>query len=152
MTTPVAGRLYHRIGPRPLVCFGYAVLVYNTWELAHLRADTAIRWIAVLMGLRGLALGTTMQSTFTTALGAVPLPRVARGSSLVNARRNVVQTLGIAVIATLLASTLTVAMQAAEGRPTDRRTAPSAPALVLGLTLPRWPGPWSGRDGLLTES
>jgi MFS family permease len=230
IATPLAGRLYDRIGPRALVVFGYVVLAYNTWELAHLTAATSIRFIAFLMLLRGLALGTTVQSTFTTALGAVPIRRVARGSSLVNATRNVIQAIGVAVLATLLAGPLSPEVRAAdrarqleaageppglcvpggpsapagaggavpsgevsaasaptsapEGRTAKAPASPGAPsassrmpegaaacaehlagfsdaymltfvmslvALLLGLTLPGWPGPWSGRTGLAAE-
>lgn len=205
ITTPLAGRLYDRIGPRALVVFGYLILVYNTWELAHLTATTTMGYVAFLMLLRGLALGTTVQSTFTTALGAVPIARVARGSSLVNATRNVIQAVGVAVLATLLAGPLAPQVRAADharqvrataeppglcvaGAPRTGTAAPTAGAartspaprmpegaascaehlagfsdaymltfimsivaLLLGLSLPGWPGPWSGRTGLVAE-
>jgi hypothetical protein len=179
-----------------------------------------------------------VQSTFTTALGAVPIRRVARGSSLVNATRNVIQAIGVAVLATLLAGPLSPEVRAADrarqlatageppglcvvsaaaaataaspsargaarpgtgsdasgrlsapsGTPADaanartdspagRSASPAMPegpaacaehlagfsdaymltfvmslvALLLGLTLPGWPGPWSGRTGLVAE-
>jgi hypothetical protein len=47
-----------------------------------------------------------MQPTYTTALGVVPKESVPRGSSLVNSMRFVVQALGVAVLATILSSTL----------------------------------------------
>lgn len=107
--TPLAGRLYDRIGPRSLVAVGFALLALNTWQLSRLDATTSLRWIMVLMAIRGLALGLTVQTTFTTALGTVPIPRAARGSSLINGTRQTVQALGVAILATLLASTLSPA-------------------------------------------
>jgi EmrB/QacA subfamily drug resistance transporter len=104
--TVIAGRLYDRLGPRPLVAFGFTVLIINTWQLSQLQADTPIAWIMFLMALRGLAIGSTVQTTFVTALSVVPLSQVARGSSLTNATRQVIQSLGVAVLATVLASTL----------------------------------------------
>lgn len=104
IVTPVAGRLYDRIGPRPLVVVGFAVLVVNTWQLSKLTGTTPIGFVAFLMGLRGLALGSTVQSTFATALGTVDRMRVARGSSLVNSLRFVVQSVAVAVFATIIAS------------------------------------------------
>jgi EmrB/QacA subfamily drug resistance transporter len=102
----IAGRLYDKIGPRPLVAFGFGVLLINTWQLSQLQADTPIGWIVFLLALRGLAIGSTVQTTFVTALSVIPLKQVARGSSLTNATRQVVQSIGVAVLATLLASTL----------------------------------------------
>ena len=58
------------------------------------------------MALRGVALGMTVQTTFATALGAVPRDKVARGSSLINGTRFVIQSIGVAILATVLSSTL----------------------------------------------
>jgi DHA2 family multidrug resistance protein len=106
IATILAGRLYDRLGPRPLLAIGFGILILNTWQLSQLRADTPISWIMFLLALRGLAFGATIQTTFITALSAVPLPILAQGSSLTNATRQVFQAIGIAILATVLASTL----------------------------------------------
>ncbi|MFQ5460748.1 MAG: DHA2 family efflux MFS transporter permease subunit, partial [Anaerolineae bacterium] len=116
ITLPVAGRLYDRIGPRVLLAIGFSVLAVNTWQLSLLEADTTIRWIAFLLVLRGFALGMTVQTTFVTALSVVPLVEIARGSSLTNATRQVVQSIGVAVLATILASTLSPEVRAMSAR------------------------------------
>ena len=99
-----------------------------------------------LLALRGLALGTTVQTTFATALGSVPKPRLARGSALINATRNVVQSIGVAVLATVLAS----AGQPLVGFENAYRLTFyfSLVAVAVALFLPGWPGRWSGREGL----
>ena len=102
IVTPIAGRLYDRIGPRPLVVLGFAVLCVNTWQLSALTGTTSIRWIIFLMAMRGFAFGSTIQSTYATALGTVDRERVARGSSLINSTRFVVQSIGVAVFATMV--------------------------------------------------
>ena len=112
IAAPLAGRFYDRIGPRPLVVTGFALLVINTWQLAQIQADTPIWFIGMLLALRGLALGMTVQTTFATALGAVPPRLLPRGSSLINGTRFVVQSLGVAILATVLASALSPAVQA----------------------------------------
>ncbi|HEX7619710.1 MAG TPA: MDR family MFS transporter [Anaerolineales bacterium] len=106
IATILAGRLYDRLGPRPLLAIGFCILIVNTWQLSQIRADTSISWILFLLALRGLAFGATIQTTFVTALSAVPLPTIANGSSLTNATRQVVQAIGVAILATVLASTL----------------------------------------------
>jgi len=62
--------------------------------------------------LRGAALGFTIQTTFATALAAVPRPALARGSSLINGTRFVIQSIGVAVLATVLASSLSTETKA----------------------------------------
>jgi DHA2 family multidrug resistance protein len=104
--TPLAGRLYDKIGPRLLVVTGFTLLAINTWQLSKIQGTTPISWLLLLFALRGAALGMTVQTTFATALGAVPRRALARGSSLINGTRFVVQSIGVAVLATVLASAL----------------------------------------------
>ena len=106
VATILAGRLYDRLGPRLLVAIGFGILIINTWQLSQIQADTPIGWIMFLLALRGLAFGATIQTTFVTALSVVPLPEIANGSSLTNATRQVIQAVGVAILATVLASTL----------------------------------------------
>jgi DHA2 family multidrug resistance protein len=79
-----------------------------------LKGDTSLGWIIFLLALRGVALGSTVQTTLVTALSVVPLRQVAGGSSLINATRQVVQAIGVAVLATVLASTLSPQVAALE--------------------------------------
>ena len=73
ISVTLAGRLYDRVGPRPLVAVGFAILMVNTWQLSQLQADTPLSWIIVLLAFRGLALGLTVQTTMVTALSVVAL-------------------------------------------------------------------------------
>lgn len=104
--TPLAGRLFDKIGPRLLVSVGFAILCINTWQLAQIQGNTPITDIVFLLALRGLAVGLTLQTTFTTSLSSIPLEMLPRGSSLLNSTRFVVQAVAVAVLATVLTSTL----------------------------------------------
>jgi EmrB/QacA subfamily drug resistance transporter len=103
---PIAGRIYDKIGPRILVMAGFILLAFNTWQLSQIEAMTPISWLLFLLALRGAALGLTIQTTFATALAAVPRPLLPRGSSLINGSRFLVQSIGVAILATVLASAL----------------------------------------------
>jgi EmrB/QacA subfamily drug resistance transporter len=111
IATPIAGRIYDRIGPRPLIVLGFSVLAINTWNFAQLQADTPIERIVFLLALRGLALGLTVQTTVVTALSVVPLKNLARASSLTTSTRQVAQSLGVAILATVLSSQLSPAVK-----------------------------------------
>jgi EmrB/QacA subfamily drug resistance transporter len=164
----LSGRIYDKIGPRPLLAGGFLLLVVNTWQLSQIRADTPISWILFLLVLRGLALGMTVQTTMVTALSVVPRQDLARGSSLTNATRLVVQSIGVAILATVLTSTLSApvkAMQqdppalagqaAASSHPPGLCEVPSAsptgsrqPVLLAGLSVP----PTIQGDSLINEA
>jgi EmrB/QacA subfamily drug resistance transporter len=106
IATPLAGRVYDKIGPRMLVLTGFTLLAINTWQLSQIQANTPISWLLFLLALRGAALGMTVQTTFATALASVPRPLLPRGSSLINGSRFLVQSIGVAILATVLASAL----------------------------------------------
>jgi DHA2 family multidrug resistance protein len=69
-------------------------------------------YIVLLLGLRGLAVGLTLQTTFTTSLSSIPLSMLPRGSSLLNSTRFVVQAVSVALLATVLTSTLSADVKA----------------------------------------
>jgi len=124
--TPLAGRLFDKIGPRMILVTGFAILCINTWQLAEIRADTSITYIIFLLALRGLAVGLTVQSTFVTALTSVPLGALARASSLFNSTRFVVQAVAVAALATVLTSTLSADVRAQEDQMQQTPTASTA--------------------------
>ena len=127
------------------------MLAVNTWQLSELTEATSIRWILVLMAMRGLALGSTVQSTYATALGTVKRKRVARGSSLINSMRFVVQSIAVAVLATIVASYRDDQVRGFEAA--YRLTFWfSLLALALGALLPGWPGAWGGREALAKDA
>lgn len=106
ITNPIAGRLYDRVGPRAIVVTGFALILVNTFQLQQLGALTPIPFIMVLLFIRGLGVGLVLQTTFTTSLGSIPRTEVARGSSLQNSTRFVVQAVAVAALATVLSSSL----------------------------------------------
>lgn len=131
LATIFAGRIYDYIGPRPLVAIGFALLMINTWQLSLIKADTTIAWILFLLTIRGLAFGLTIQTTFVTALSVVPLREVAQGSSLTNATRQVVQAIGVAILATVLVSTLSPQISALQQKFLDTPPQPGAAPVAL---------------------
>ncbi len=136
IATIIAGRLYDRLGPRPLLAFGFGMLMVNTWQLSQIRADTPISTIMLLLALRGLAFGSTIQTTFVTALSVVPLREIAHGSSLTNATRLVVQSLGVAILATVLVSTLSPQISALQQQFQDQPQKAGQPPVALCVASP----------------
>ena len=142
---PIAGAVYDRIGPRTLVVGGFALLTYNTWQLANLSETTSLAFIVMLTAIRGIALGLTVQTPFTAALADVTHAALPRATSLVSSSRYLVQAYGIAVLATLLAAATPLA---GLRRAYLLTFALAIGGLALGLLLPGWPGRWpsGGRE------
>ncbi|MBN8589149.1 MAG: DHA2 family efflux MFS transporter permease subunit [Rhodothermia bacterium] len=126
LVTAASGRIYDYIGPRPLIVVGYAVIMLNTWHLSHIQADTSIEHIMWLLAERGIGIGLTVQATFTAALGVAPLDKVSRASSLINATRNAIQAIAVAILATILVSAVSPKIknlqdQLMHGAPTEHK-------------------------------
>ncbi len=128
--TPLAGRLYDKIGPRMIMVVGFIILCINTWQLALLQATTPISYIVFLLALRGLAVGLTLQTSYVTALSSVPLDLLPRGSSLLNSTRFVVQAVSVAALATILVGFLSPQVKAQQEQ---MQAAPAASSVRFGV-------------------
>jgi DHA2 family multidrug resistance protein len=150
VTMPIAGKLYDRVGPRPLILGGFVLLLYNTWFLAHLTTETPYRAILVQMALRGFALGLAVQTPFTAALASVTHDAVPRASSLVISTRLAMQAIGVAVLATLVAAPLVLGGPGIHLEGFSRAYGLTfwlaVIALGLGFLLPGWPAAWNATE------
>ena len=57
IATPLAGRLYDKIGPRMNLIVGFTILCVNTWQLSKIDATTTISYIFFLCFCAGWLLG-----------------------------------------------------------------------------------------------
>jgi EmrB/QacA subfamily drug resistance transporter len=132
IATPLAGRLYDKIGPRMNLIVGFAILCINTWQLSQIEGTTPISYILFLLALRGLAVGLTLQTSFVAALSAVPLNNLPRGSSLLNSTRFVVQAVSVAALATVFSSSISPEIRAQQDQMQDAQVT-SAAASPFGI-------------------
>ena len=128
VATPLAGRLYDKIGPRMNLIVGFIILCLNTWQLSNLQATTPISYIVFLLALRGLAVGLTLQTSFVAALSSVPLHQLPRGSSLLNSTRFVVQAVSVAALATVFSSSVSPDIRAQQDKLQEAQTTASTSA------------------------
>jgi EmrB/QacA subfamily drug resistance transporter len=99
---PIAGRLVDRVGARWVSMFGFALLALNTWQMSQITLTTSFDSLKVLLVIRGIALGCTMQPTQLSAMAVVPASLRTNASSLNNAMRNVFQSFGVAMLSTVV--------------------------------------------------
>jgi DHA2 family multidrug resistance protein len=156
LAVPFTGRLFDKFGPRPLVVTGLIVLTVTSFFFTRFTATTDLFMIEVVMALRGFALGCTVQPSVTTAISVMQRQAIPRGSSLINASRQVIQALGIAVLSTVF--TTQVAGVRGQGQPNPTVVSQAfiagfnnAFSVVLAVALagvvvsfftPGWPGQW----------
>ncbi|WP_394821164.1 DHA2 family efflux MFS transporter permease subunit [Pendulispora albinea] len=106
LAMPLAGKLYDRVGPRFVVALGYALLVFNSWQMSQLDAATSTRWLVALSAVRGVAIGLTAQSTFASAMSVVAPEAAPRATALITCTRYVVQAMAVPLLATVASTRL----------------------------------------------
>ena len=104
---PLGGTLYDRIGARPLVLVGFAIMAMATVLLAMVSATTTGRDLVVPLILYGAGLGLMFLPVITQTLNTAPRELVGRVSALTNALQQVVSSVAVAFLSTLLVSRTT---------------------------------------------
>jgi hypothetical protein len=102
LMVPVSGKLFDKIGPRPLMVTGLCVLGYATWRFAYLTVDTPDSTIRTILICRGLAMDLITMPAMTVAMNTLSGPLIARGSALTNVLRQLFAAFGTAIFSTIL--------------------------------------------------
>ncbi len=129
----LAGRISDRIGPRIPIVVGFLLITYNTYQFAQIQLDTSLLFIMFLLAVRGVGVGLILQNTQVAALVDVPLARLNRATPLVQATRQTTQSIGVAVLATVLSTAITISIPRAVangGAPDVSHMPPAVRALV----------------------
>lgn len=102
VTMNIAGRLYLKIGPRPLIMSGLGVLALTTflWSRLGLHAGTVP--MMLLASGRGLGLGMFAQNIQLVAYNTLKQSEIPRATGLVNVGQRITGALSTATLASLL--------------------------------------------------
>jgi len=99
---PVVGRLFDRVGPRPLAVTGIVLLVFISWLFHFLNLATATSTIILWTVIRGLVLPLANMPAQTAAMVDIPTDLVGRASAMTNIVQRVASSFGIAVLTSVL--------------------------------------------------
>jgi EmrB/QacA subfamily drug resistance transporter len=99
---PVTGRLFDRIGPRPLVIVGLLLLAFVTFLFRNLNLATAATTVMVWTMFRGITMPFAMIPAQTAAMVDIPTELIGRASALTNIISRVSSSFGIAVLTSML--------------------------------------------------
>jgi EmrB/QacA subfamily drug resistance transporter len=99
---PVVGRLFDRIGPRPLVLLGLLTLAFVTFLFRNLNLATATSTVMVWVMFRGMVLPLANMPAQTAALVEIPEELIGRASAITNIVSRVSSSFGIAVLTSML--------------------------------------------------
>jgi EmrB/QacA subfamily drug resistance transporter len=104
---PIGGRLFDRIGARIPVISGLVMVVISTWFLSQVSVTTTGEDLRIPLFMRGMGMGLMMMSLNTHLLNSAPRNLISRVTSLTSALQNVVSSLAIASLSTVLVNRVT---------------------------------------------
>ncbi|MEX2460717.1 MAG: MDR family MFS transporter [Paenibacillaceae bacterium] len=114
---PISGALFDKIGARPLVMAGMAIVTGAAFMLTQISAADGISALILPLSLLGAGMGLSMMPLNTHLIQASPQNLVGRVTSLTNAAQQVMTSFAVAGLMTILASKMKIFIPA-DGKPT----------------------------------
>lgn len=129
LLAPVVGRLFDRVGPRPLVAPGAAVVSAALWGMTTYDAGTGQATVVGLHVLMSVGLALMFTPLMTSALGSLPPRLYSHGSAIVSTLQQVAGAAGTALFVTVM-TRVTVA-RAEDGVPVVEATSAGIHAALM---------------------
>ena len=105
LIAPIAGRLTDRIGPRPLVTMGLALVAISlTWQ-SFITPTSSFGFLLPAFVLMGLGIALTMSPMSTAAMNAIDESKAGVASGILSMNRRVGGTLGVALLGAFIGQT-----------------------------------------------
>jgi EmrB/QacA subfamily drug resistance transporter len=101
---PLSGRLYDKIGARPLAITGFAISAYGTYLLCDISPDMTHGDVVLWTCVRAAGMGMAMMPVMTAGIASLPKPKVNEGSALNNVARQVAGAMGLAILTAMASS------------------------------------------------
>lgn len=95
---PISGRLFDKIGARPLGLIGLLIITLSTLGFTKLGLQSSSAQIQWLYIIRSIGMGMTMMPIMTAGMNTVPIKEVSQGTAMTNTVRQVSASLGTAVL------------------------------------------------------
>lgn len=101
---PIAGRLTDRIGPRPLIVAGLAIVAVSLFMQSQIDGSSGYGTLFIPFVLMGLGIALTMSPMSTAAMNAVANTKAGLASGLLSMSRMIGGTFGVAVLGAIFQS------------------------------------------------
>jgi len=131
---PVVGRLFDRVGPRPLVVPGAAIVSVVMWAMTLLGPTTPVPFILAGHIVFSLGLALLFTPLFTTSLGAVKPDLYSHASAILGSTQQVAGAAGVALFVAVMS--LQMATREASGAtPLDALAGGIRVAFMIGAAI-----------------
>lgn len=99
---PLGGRLYNRLGPKPLIIIGLSISAAAFFQMTFFSLDTGFGTLFFPQVFQGLGLGLAFVAVSTVTLSSIEKAQMTAATGLYNVVRQVCGSIGIALSATFL--------------------------------------------------
>ena len=104
---PFVGRVFDRVGPRPLVIPGSIVVSLALWLMTLLDADSALPMVVAIHCILMIGLATIMTPLMTSSLGSLPPQYYSHGSAIFSTIQQLAGAADTALFVTVMSTTAT---------------------------------------------
>ncbi|NHC21938.1 multidrug efflux MFS transporter [Nocardioides sp. IC4_145] len=102
LLAPFVGRLFDRVGPRPLVAPGAAITSVALWSMSMLDTTTGQGTVVAIHVVMSIGLALMFTPLMTSALGSLPPHLYSHGSATVSTLQQVAGAAGTALFVTVM--------------------------------------------------
>ncbi|MDR7330375.1 DHA2 family efflux MFS transporter permease subunit [Corynebacterium guangdongense] len=96
--SPIAGALYDRVGPRPLIITGTIIMSASLFWLSTIDENTAIGTVVWMFAVLSVALAMVLTPLMTNSLGSLSADLYSHGSAIMNTLLQLAGAAGTAVL------------------------------------------------------
>ncbi|WP_085523754.1 DHA2 family efflux MFS transporter permease subunit [Tuberibacillus sp. Marseille-P3662] len=109
--SPITGRVFDKIGARPLAIIGLAVVSIMTFLFSNMTASTTYTTMMIIYAIRMFGISLVMMPVMTAGLNQLPDQLIPHGTAMNNTMRQVAASIGTATLVTVMTNNTKDAVQ-----------------------------------------
>ncbi|MFS0562844.1 DHA2 family efflux MFS transporter permease subunit [Terribacillus sp. 179-K 1B1 HS] len=102
--SPITGKLFDKIGARPLALIGLLITTITTYFLSTLSIDTTYTYMMTVYTFRMVGVSMVMMPIMTAGLNQLPKRYYAHGTAMANTLRQMAGAIGTALLVTVFST------------------------------------------------
>lgn len=103
--SPITGRLFDKYGARKMAITGMTLLTLGTIPFVFLTEQSSYTMIIVLYAIRMVGVALVMMNVTTSGMNSLPLDKISHGTAVNNTFRQVLSSIGTAILVSVLTTT-----------------------------------------------
>lgn len=102
---PISGRIFDRYGARKMAITGMVLLTLGTIPFIFLTDSSSYTMITILYAVRMVGVALVMMNVTTSGMNSLPLNKMSHGTAVNNTFRQVLSSIGTAILVSVLTTT-----------------------------------------------